>query len=61
MYRDDEGTAITARRWLSLAAVGGDDDMFSSDFTAAELQVRNALNEAHTKLVLQRAWATHLI
>ena len=39
--RDDDGTPITARRWLSLVSRGGDDDMFSSDFTAEELAVRS--------------------
>lgn len=40
LCRDDDGTPVTARRWLSLVTVNGDDDMFSSDFTAAQLQVR---------------------
>ena len=38
--RDDDGTPVTARRWLSLVSRGGDDDMFSSDFNAEELQAR---------------------
>jgi len=40
LRRDDDGTPVTARRWLSLVTLNGDDDMFSSDFTAAQLQVR---------------------
>ena len=32
-----DGAAITARRWLSLAAPGGDDDFFSSSLTDAQL------------------------
>lgn len=35
---DIDGAAMTARRWLSLAVPGGDDDMFSSSLTAAALQ-----------------------
>lgn len=37
---DIDGAAMTARRWNALAAVGGDDDYFSSDLTEAELRVR---------------------
>ena len=33
----EDGSPITARRYLSLAAKGGDDDMFSSDLKDAEL------------------------
>lgn len=33
------GAPITASRFHSLAAVGGDDDMFSSDLSDAELKV----------------------
>ncbi len=33
------GTPITARRYLSFTVPGGDDDMFSSDLTDAELKV----------------------
>ena len=34
-----DGTPITARRYLSFTVPGGDDDMFSSDLTDAELKV----------------------
>ena len=34
------GAPITARRYLSFTVPGGDDDMFSSDLTDAELRVR---------------------
>lgn len=34
---DFDGAAISAARWLSLAAPGGEDDMFSSDFSDNEL------------------------
>lgn len=34
---DIDGAAVTARRWLSLAAPGGDDDMFSSSLSDAQL------------------------
>lgn len=37
---DIDGAAITARRWASLAGVGGDDDMFSSDLSDQQCQVR---------------------
>lgn len=41
LFRDDPvGTPICARRFASLASKHGDDDMFSSDFTDQELQVR---------------------
>ena len=32
-----DGAAVTASRWLSLAAPGGEDDMFSSDLSDAQL------------------------
>ena len=32
-------TPITARRYVSLAAVGGDDDIFSSDLSDTQLKV----------------------
>lgn len=35
---DVDGAAMSARRWLSLAVPGGDDDMFSSSLTDAQLQ-----------------------
>jgi len=35
-----DGAAVSAQRWLSLAAKGGTDDMFSSDLTDEELKVR---------------------
>lgn len=34
---DWDGAPLSAKRWLSLAARGGDDDMFSSDFSDEEL------------------------
>lgn len=34
-----DSAPITARRWLSLADVNGDDDMFSSDLTTEQLKV----------------------
>ena len=34
---DIDGAAMTARRWLSLAAPGGDDDMFSTHLSEARL------------------------
>ena len=34
---DVDGAPMTARRWLSLACPGGDDDMFSSSLTDAQL------------------------
>lgn len=36
------GTPVSAQRFQSLMGKGGDDDMFSSDFTPAELKVRNS-------------------
>ena len=41
LFRDHSlgGAPVTAERFLSLASKGGDDDMFSSDLTDAELQV----------------------
>jgi len=36
-------TPITANRFHALAARGGDDDMFSSDLSDADLQARAAL------------------
>src|SRR4051794_12774072 len=36
-----ENTPVCARRFQSLAAKGGDDDMFSSDLTDSQLQVRH--------------------
>lgn len=35
----DKGVPVCARRFLALASKGGDDDMFSSDFTDQELKV----------------------
>ena len=35
---DIDGAAVSARRFYSLAGRGGDDDMFSSDFSDAELR-----------------------
>lgn len=35
-----DGAAVSARRFVALAGRRGDDDMFSTDFTDAELQVR---------------------
>ena len=42
LYRDPDmgGAPICARRYLSLLSRDGDDDMFSSDFSDEELQVR---------------------
>lgn len=34
---DIDGAAMTARRWLSLAAPAGDDDMFSTHLSTAQL------------------------
>jgi len=42
LTRDWDGggsTPITARRYLSFTEVGGDDDMFSSDLSDAQLKV----------------------
>lgn len=39
-YEGGEGAPVCARRFLSLADKGGDDDMFSSDLTDDELKVR---------------------
>jgi len=41
LYRDPQmqGAPVCARRYVSLVAKGGDDDMFSSDFTDSELGV----------------------
>ena len=37
--RADSGSVpVSASRWLSLAGQGGDDDMFSSDFSAQQLE-----------------------
>lgn len=36
---DIDGAPVCARRWASLAAAGGDDDMFSADLSDRELQV----------------------
>lgn len=36
---DVDGSAVTARRWQSLAGAGGDDDYFSTDFTDNQLKV----------------------
>lgn len=35
-----DGAPLSAGRWLSLAARGGDDDLFSSDFSDEELQAK---------------------
>ena len=37
---DMRGAPVCARRFLSLAAYDGDDDIFSSDFSDAQLKVR---------------------
>ncbi len=37
-----DGAPVCAARWVALAARGGDDDMFSSDFTDTELRVGDA-------------------
>lgn len=37
-FRDEDGTPVTARRFLSLATKGGDDDYFSSDFSREVLE-----------------------
>jgi hypothetical protein len=41
LFRDPEmhGAPICARRYVSLVCRGGDDDMFSSDFSDTELKV----------------------
>ena len=38
-YEGGSGAPVCARRFLSLAERGGDDDMFSSDFSDDELKV----------------------
>ena len=35
----DAGVPVCARRFLALASRGGDDDMFSSDFTDQDFKV----------------------
>ena len=45
LFRDHEGgngAPVCARRFLSLAEKGGDDDMFSSDYSDEELKVNFA-------------------
>ena len=43
LFRDHR-VPVCARRFLSLACKGGDDDMFSSDFTDQELKVRRVFS-----------------
>ena len=55
----DQGVPVCARRFLSLASKGGDDDMFSSDFTDQDFKVcppfnlfvsvRNVCHSCHLK------------
>ena len=42
MFRmtDWDGAPMSAQRFVSLAAAGGDDDMFTSDLSDAQLQAR---------------------
>ena len=42
LFRDPNvhGAPVCARRYASLISKGGDDDMFSSDFSDSELKVR---------------------
>jgi hypothetical protein len=40
-YEGGNGTPVCARRFVSLAERGGDDDLFSSDFSDDELKVGN--------------------
>jgi hypothetical protein len=40
-YEGGEGAPVCARRFISLAEKGGDDDMFSSDLTNKELKARS--------------------
>ena len=49
----EDGSPITARRYLSLAAKGGDDDMFSSDLKDAELDTLLGHMAGIPTLVLQ--------
>ena len=39
LSRDDDGTPVTARRFLAIAQPGGDDDYFSFGFSHEERQV----------------------
>lgn len=41
-YEGGEGTPVCARRFLALAEKGGEDDMFSSDFSDEQLQASPA-------------------
>lgn len=54
--RDDDGTPVTARRFLAVAKSGGDDDYFSFSFSHDARQVGglSVILVAHvcTKLVL---------
>jgi pimeloyl-ACP methyl ester carboxylesterase len=53
---DVDGAAITARRWVSLAAAGGDDDMFSTDLGDEQLHEKLAgLRGVPTLLLLSGA------
>ena len=46
VMREWDGAPLSAKRWLSLAEKGGDDDYFSSDFSDSELSERlRALGE----------------
>ena len=49
----EDGAPITARRFLSLATRGGDDDVFSSDFTDEELRSAVGHMEGVPTLLLQ--------
>lgn len=54
LFRDHEGgngAPVCARRFLSLADRGGDDDMFSSDYSDEELKVNFAREEEHSSTV----------
>ena len=48
LFRDHEGgngAPVCARRFLSLAERGGDDDMFSSDYSDDELKVGHLISQ----------------
>lgn len=49
---DVDGAAMTARRWLSLACPGGDDDMFSAGLSAGQLAAIYAPLEGLPSLLL---------
>ncbi len=50
-YEGGNGAPVCARRFLSLADRGGDDDMFSSDYSDEELKVNLAREEEHASTV----------